>query len=513
MEQPIIPDALPLSQGEFQSRLAGSKELIQTIHPMRRRLLTLFGIPMAWFFANHYLATPRGFYQALFWPFFVLVGFWFFKDYLRYRDITVAFALGAVLAGSAHAALYASVPLSVINFIGLPLLAVFSLILALRSHPNMTPRPFLTALDVLLTGPLRSLYYLPGFLRSPGHKPVKATSRKTAQDVVIGLLITLPLILFLLSLLTRADAEFARSLGSFWQNFLSGFQLSQAASRIVGTLMALVYFLGVIITLLLTRDHPPMVISTDSKHSSTISLVVLWSVNTLYALFTLTQFRTLYFPKTALSAMNQSISQYARSGFFSLLLVLAINLLLLWVLYSFTNDSPLTNRWMKSGFLLMMLFTANMIISSFYKMGLYESEFGYTHLRLFVKFALIFFALGLILVGLHLAGKNRSLLKSLTLLALSLYMVLNLLNLDGLIAVKAQSIYQNRGRLDIAYLSELTADAYGPMKAAFQFDQSSDPRIIELKNKYTGKIYHDLNDEYLLLHPLARTLSELRIRP
>lgn len=87
-------------------------------------------------------------------------------------------------------------------------------------------------------------------------------------------------------------------------------------------------------------------------------------------------------------------------------------------------------------YLCLTLFTMNLIASSIYKMNLYETAYGYTYLRLFVKFALVFFSLGLALMILYMMKATREIIKPLTMLAISMYIILSLLNLEGFIFTK-----------------------------------------------------------------------------
>lgn len=496
----------------IQSVIARDRAALQSVPAAKRRLLVLFGLPMAWFFVNYYMDAPRGFHMALFWPAFLFVGLWYFKAEIRRIDLPVILSGLAVFCGAVHAALYASDPLSGINFLALPILSVFTLLLATGSHSAFTLRPFFSTLDSLLIAPFRSLVFIPSFIRDP-NKAVRTSPsfHQTLKEGLTGLFVAAPLLFVLLLLLMRADAGFADSLGGFFSRLLADFRLTETMGRLIVTLIALVYFLSVIIAIRLNSTLPALEIRPQKNQSATVSLILLWSVNALYAVFTLTQLRTLYFPSTELTALNQNIAQYARSGFFSLLVVLAINLLLLWYLSSFTKTTVMQARSLKAGYLLMILFTANMIASSFYKMSLYEAEFGYTHLRLLVKFALVFFSLGLVILTLYLTGRLRDVLKPLTMLALLLFMALSLLNLDGLIAAKASDIYRLRGRLDTEYLSRLSADALPAMSRSFDFEGTSDPRVIALKDRYTHNLYTGLDQMHLKDRPLAYTLSELRL--
>lgn len=512
MEQNIESDKNLNAQEVTHSSLIQGKASLQSIPITKRRALIGIGLPLAWFFSHHYLAAPRGFYQALFWPVFLLVAFWFLSDLVKTKNLMVYLPATAVISGAIHSAIYASDPLSFLNFFALPILSVFTLLLATQKHENLNLRPFLATLDSLLIGPFRSLVFIPSLLKDQTRSKKESHSNQLLKDIGLGVLITIPLLYLLMSLLSNSDVVFQASLHGLINRFINNFQLTNTLWRICAALLALVYFLGVLLSIR-TRKANHSQFAHSKQHAPTISLIILGSVDMLYALFFFSQLQSLYFPKAQLTALNQSISQYARSGFFSLLVVMAINLFLLWYLSSFTRPSKPFDLAMKIGYFLMFLFTANMIASSFYKMALYESEFGFTHLRLFVKFALIFFACGLLVLILFAFQRIQDILKPLTLLALSLYIILNFINLDGIIVHRAKNIYSTQGRLDIYYLSQLTADAYSAFEEHFQFQTSTDVEVIKLKDQYFNNLYHDFNEAPLKDHPLAQTLTELKIKP
>lgn len=503
----------PVRQGTGTLNQSTIAEL-QSVSTMRRRVLLLLAFPLAWFFMNNYLEAPRGFHMALFWPTFLIITLWYFKDQVLRRDLLTWLTGAAVMAGSLHAALYASQEMNFLNFFMLPILSVFCLLTATRYTKDITLGTYLHTLDTLIIKPFLSVIYAVPFLSLPkGSKRQEIGNRRLMRDILIGIFIAAPLVLFLVILLTNADAGFSQLMDGFLNGILLNFTLTSTMTNLMRALVGLLYFLGVVIGIQLNQKGEELKIQGLKSQSPTVSLIVLWSVNLLYLVFTITQLATLYFPGTAISSLDQGIAHYARSGFFSLLVVLGINLFLLWIISSLTRQKESLKTAFQLGYLLMGLFTANMILSSFYKMYLYEMEYGYTYMRLFVKFSLVFFSIGLILTGLFLMAKLTRLLKALTITALSLFIFLNLLNLDAIIARRSGEIYKTRGRLDIPYLTSLSADAYQELNKTFQLDTTSDPNLIELKSIYTENLFRDMNDPIFRHEPLAFTVSELMLKP
>ena len=91
--------------------------------------------------------------------------------------------------------------------------------------------------------------------------------------------------------------------------------------------------------------------------------------------------------------INYTYAEYAREGFFQLLFVSIINLLLIIIYLHIMPD----NNIIKILLTIVSICTYIMIISSSYRMYLYINEYDLTHLRFFVCVALVF--IFLILTG------------------------------------------------------------------------------------------------------------------
>ena len=83
-----------------------------------------------------------------------------------------------------------------------------------------------------------------------------------------------------------------------------------------------------------------------------------------------------------------------------------------------------------------MAFTFNMLFSAHYKMSLYEQTYGFTYLRIFVHiFMLMLFMLFIVaLIGIW--NRKMPLNKVLIVIVLSMYILLNYINVDKIIAEK-----------------------------------------------------------------------------
>jgi hypothetical protein len=157
---------------------------------------------------------------------------------------------------------------------------------------------------------------------------------------------------------------------------------------------------------------------------------------------------------------NITYAQYARKGFFELLVVTLINftILLIGIIFK-PKDSKATDRIMKVLHSLLVVFTIVILVSAYKRMSIYEAAFGFTYLRVLThSFMMLLFVL--LLVALYKIWVDRiSLLKSYMVVSLIAYMVINFVNIDALITTKNIERYNTTGDLDTHYLTKLSYDS------------------------------------------------------
>ena len=115
-------------------------------------------------------------------------------------------------------------------------------------------------------------------------------------------------------------------------------------------------------------------------------------VNLVYLLFLISEIS-----KLTTNFLNVPVeythANYAREGFFELLGVSSINFAILIFYQNFTDTKP--NKWIKYLLLTIIFFSIFIVFNSYYRMGLYIFEYGFTILRLqvilFLTMELIFF--------------------------------------------------------------------------------------------------------------------------
>ncbi len=188
------------------------------------------------------------------------------------------------------------------------------------------------------------------------------------------------------------------------------------------------------------------------------------SLLVIYSFFAYVQI-TYLFMGTALPE-GFTYAEYARQGFFELLILTFINVVVLLLTINFAKKRIYESE-IKGSFALKIVMaivcalTMFLLYSSFYKMVLYHNEYGLTRLRLLVMIFLAFEALGLLATFAFIFKPNIKIIACYTVICLVFYVSVNLINIDGIIAKNHIDNYLRTGdRLDYRYLSTLSADAH-----------------------------------------------------
>ncbi|MBF9131124.1 DUF4173 domain-containing protein, partial [Plantactinospora sp. S1510] len=185
-------------------------------------------------------------------------------------------------------------------------------------------------------------------------------------------------------------------------------------------------------------------------------------LDTLFVLFVAVQVTSLFGGSDhVLRTAGLTYAEYARSGFWQLLAVSVLTLLVIgaaawWAPRETRTDRALI-RILLGGLTLLSLVV---VASALYRMDVYADAYGATRLRLLVATCELW--LGLIFVLIAAAGIRLSAgwLPQLALgTAVLALLALAAVNPDRLIAERNVDMYARTGRIDVGYLSRLSADA------------------------------------------------------
>jgi hypothetical protein len=290
-------------------------------------------------------------------------------------------------------------------------------------------------------------------------------SRDNLLSIAKGALLAAPLLFVFTILLALADTMFANSIVRLINpaHIRHLFSLNFQALFILGIAWMVTGGLALAVD---NKDHAADLNGRFATFRRfrllgfTESTTVLTLVNLLFLSFVIVQFRYLFSGEANIHIDGYTYAEYARRGFFELLIVAILSLGLVLGIEAITwRESKQQFRLfnLQSGLLIGLVII--MIVSAFRRMRLYEATYGYTELRLYVYLFMIWLAFFLIwfLIGLF-RRPDRFALGAM-LLVIGFLVALNLINPDAFIVRQNISRYWAGGDLDVPYLNSLSADA------------------------------------------------------
>lgn len=316
---------------------------------------------------------------------------------------------------------------------------------------------------------------------------IKTKSKKS--NVLKALCITVPIVIFILILLGSADEIFGNIFINIIKKFstiFGNFEISQVIGKLICIVVIFLY-LVCFFDNLVYRYNPEQEENNYKNKESDLTTIkmLLATLNIVYILFCIIQVKSLF-----IGTNIENYSEYARKGFFQLMLVSFINLVV--ILFAKINYEP--KKFINSMCLLMISCTFIILISSAYRMYLYENAYGYTLLRLLVYVELFTESILLIPTIIYVLDKPIKLLKVYFWIGICIYVCVNFINIDNIIAKRNIDRYVASGNIDIYYLTEkIGTDAVNQMIRIINID----PQTIEQETikKQTKDYLYNLENE------------------
>lgn len=191
-------------------------------------------------------------------------------------------------------------------------------------------------------------------------------------------------------------------------------------------------------------------------------MVALGLLDLLFAAFVIVQVTVLFGGRThVLTTAGLTYAEYARSGFFQLVAVAVLTLLVLALairLAERTGPSDTIVLQVLGGTLCAL--TLVVLFSALRRLGLYEEVYGFTRLRISVHASILWLVgiFGLVLAG-GAVRRFRWLPQTVVAYTGAALLAFTLINPDRVIATKNVERFNETGRIDVGYLAGLSADA------------------------------------------------------
>ncbi len=324
----------------------------------------------------------------------------------------------------------------------------------------------------MFVAPIVTICYLGYPFKALGKYFAKREKGKSAKAkyVWLGIIISIPLLFVIVGLLVSADVVFR----NLFENVFSGIwfpehPLWMGFLFVVGSIgfySLLAYFADGQI-----RDA----VAEKNKWEPIVGITFLSIITIVYLIFSVIQISYLFLGSFSLPD-GYTYAAYAREGFFQLLFVCMINLVIILICISRFRE----NIALKIILTLFSSCTFIMIASSAMRMLLYVESYQLTFLRLLVLWALI--VISILLIGCIISiYKNRfPLFQYATVTVTVLYIIFSLAKPDYLIA--KYNLSYNADQVDLYYLSNLSSDAIPAMEEAGALE-SIEKRLKDLKKK------------------------------
>ena len=272
----------------------------------------------------------------------------------------------------------------------------------------------------------------------------------------LAVVIAVPVLAAVLWLLSSADAVFGSLLAPFRVNLVP----ERAFGSILRTVLAALFIASALCFIReepLHRTEKP----AGERHAATFLPVALL-LDIVYLVFCTIQFKYL-FGGAQTAAMAGGWAEYARSGFFQLVAVAAIDLGLVLLGADAGRFAARGGKLLRSAFALLLALTAVILLSAFWRMRLYITAFGMSILRLLTLWAMAVIAAGILAAGWKLIRPVFRAVPVAAGFALALWCCMNLAGPCRMIARYNVDHYLS-GQLpevDTYYLYELGCDARG----------------------------------------------------
>ena len=302
----------------------------------------------------------------------------------------------------------------------------------------------------------------------------KGSVGKKIGAMLLGILITVPLLGILLSLLVEADAAFEAML-----DILPDFDFSEAIVTVL---------IGTGIFIFMYSRCTALVHRPKGKFCSDINMkgINKWTVNTVltgvclvYLLYLISQLAYFVSGFTGIVPRGYTLAEYARRGFFEMAWLCVINLSIIivtsLVVRKSGNRVPISSRILC---LFISLVTLFMVAAASAKMFIYIGGYGLTRSRVLTQLIILFFGVAAISVSISQFTKKPKYMQVLVITALLLGGTAFWVDVDTVVATYNVNAYLEGDleTVDIDYLRTLTSGAI-PQIARLA-EESEDPEVV-----------------------------------
>lgn len=321
---------------------------------------------------------------------------------------------------------------------------------------------------------------------------IQSTTKRhdTWLRVMKGVLMAVPILLIFGLLFSQADLAFAKFINSFITITISE-RTAQYCALLLFAFVAALSFLSYIFFPKATPQAATPKKSTATALSSDKSIeiaVFLGLIATLCLVFIGFQVTYLFGGETTIVNAGFTYAEYARRGFWELLMVSMLSLVVLLTSEKYAGVEATRDKQFLLPALVLILEVIVIIFSALKRLSLYIDAYSLTTLRFYVAgFIILLLALFILLAVKFIKSKPEQFFTFGTLLfVIAFLVVVNMVNPDAFIAKSNSEQYDRTGKLDVSHVGQLSADAEPWKIELYQQVKGGDKEVLrELLKKHT----------------------------
>jgi hypothetical protein len=285
-------------------------------------------------------------------------------------------------------------------------------------------------------------------------------SSPRAREIVRGTLAAVVALVIFGALFASADLVFGR----FLKNLFSIDISEEFMGRTIMLVFVTAFLLAAFRYALRTVVHNGTNVTSSKPKSLGMveTSIVLTSINVLFFGFIMVQLTYLFGGESHVVSQGLTYAEYARKGFFELILVAILSFVIISVAEKqvIKKENSHTNRF-KILSTILIAQVVIILISAFARLSLYEHAYGFTTIRLYSYALMIWMAVVLVFLAHHIvtSGERAKFALKVFCCVVVLLLAMNALNPDAFIAKRNLERYAETGKIDPLYLANLSIDA------------------------------------------------------
>ena len=343
--------------------------------------------------------------------------------------------------------------------------AALGLLMLLAHELTGTPTFLMRLRDYLILMtliPLRMLRRAVSTLALIGQFHSNVKNRDVWIRVLKGIILAVPILIIFGVLFSQADLAFSQ----FIKNFVDINISERTIQYLVLLLVAFVAALSFLSYIFFPKETEPKL---AAKQSDTVAqpgkaiemMVSLGLISALFLIFIGFQITYLFGGEANIIEAGFTYSEYARRGFFELLAVAMLSLLVLLASEKYAGVESKRDRRFLIPALIVIVEVGVVMVSAFKRLSLYIDAYSMTSMRFYVAgFIILLLMLFVLLAIKFIKSKPEQFFTFGTLLSVAAFLIaVNIVNPDAFIARSNMEQYNRTGKIDVFHVGRLSPDA------------------------------------------------------